>query len=285
MYLAADATAVWNDQGHLWAFVSDTANVNDYGDIAAGQSFAGHFIQVPDNIAAGVPGDATTGPQGALETWSNANNVFQFIRVEDIAVDRNNPRIVYFADTGEPRAVPTAVVPSTARLTRGSSSFQGPYMNGRLWKMVLNANDPTIVDSLSILPNANFDLGGYYNNAVPHQPDNVETTLGGILFTEDPGTHNTSANVNFPTATNARVWFYDLETYVLTEVARVDQSQDAAAARGAWESSGIVDASNRFGTGTFFIDVQAHTRNFGPLSAKTEDGQLLMLKLPPALIN
>ena len=34
MYTAADADAVWDDQGHLFAFQSDVATVNDYGDLA-----------------------------------------------------------------------------------------------------------------------------------------------------------------------------------------------------------------------------------------------------------
>ena len=45
-------------------------------------------------------------PQDALEQWSNENNVFQFIRLEDIAYNRDNPRVVYVADTGSTRIVP-----------------------------------------------------------------------------------------------------------------------------------------------------------------------------------
>ena len=50
-------------------------------------------------------------------------------------------------------------------------------------------------------------------------------------------------------------------------------------------ASGIVDASDRFGKGAFLIDVEAHTKLFGPISAKTEDGQLLLLRLPKALLR
>ena len=38
-----------------------------------------------------VPEAIAKGDQTALENWSNANNVFQFIRVEDIAYDRTTP--------------------------------------------------------------------------------------------------------------------------------------------------------------------------------------------------
>ena len=80
---------------------------NDYGDLALGDDISGHFILVPRAVA--------IGDQTALETWSNANNVFQFIRIEDIAYDRNDSHVVYMADTGEPRAVPDA---TTGRLRR-----------------------------------------------------------------------------------------------------------------------------------------------------------------------
>lgn len=53
--------------------------------------------------------------QAALENWSNDNNVFQAIRLEDLAYDRKNPRVVYIADTGATRVVPN---PATGRLHR-----------------------------------------------------------------------------------------------------------------------------------------------------------------------
>ena len=257
--------------------------MNDYGDLAAGQSVSNRFIPVPDAIADGLPGGPANGPQASLEAWSNENNVFQFIRVEDIAYDRQHPNVVYFADTGEPRALPTGA--GASRLTRGPSGTKGPYMNGRLFRMELDKKDPNVVRSLSVLPNADFDAGGYYNAGVAHQPDNVETTSGGILFQEDPGSHNQSADPNFPHATNARVWYYDLRTARLTVVAEVDQSQDPAAPKGNWESSGIVDVSEYYGKGSFLLDVQAHSKFFGPRSAKREDGQVLLLRLPWQLVN
>lgn len=281
MYLADDGDAVWDDEGHLWAFVSDVATKNDYGDIAAGESVSGSFILVPDATA--------DGGQTGLETWSNDHNVFQFIRVEDIAYDRDDPNIIYFADTGEPRAIPSA---TTGRLARGGSSTRGAYMNGRLWKMVLDEDDPTVVTSLSILPNANFDLGGYNNADVVHQPDNIESVSGGILIQEDPGSHNSgSLSSGFAGATNARIWWYDLDTGELTVIAEVDQSHDApGAVKGTFESSGIVDASWAFGPGTFLVTVQAHGVAVGALTPQTkggvsynerlEDGQLLLLRIP-----
>ena len=64
----------------------------------------GEFIKVDPAVARGD--NAGKLPQDDLEDWSNTNNVFQFIRVEDIAYDPDNPRVVYFADTGNTRLYP-----------------------------------------------------------------------------------------------------------------------------------------------------------------------------------
>jgi hypothetical protein len=54
---------------------------------------------------------------------------------------------------------------------------------------------------------------------------------------------------------------------------------------GAWESSGIVDASDAFGEGAFLVDVQAGTLIVqrevrGTLTYEREGGQLLLLRIP-----
>lgn len=274
MYVAADRDAVWNDQGKLYGFVPSDPAVNDYGDIKVGDSLSGSFLEVPVEIA--------KGDQTGLESWSNANNVFQFIRIEDIAYDRRQPNIVYFADTGEPRAVAD---PATGRLARAASGTRGLYPNGRIFKMVLNQDNPLLVDSLSILIDA--DSAGYDVIDVIHQPDNIETTRRSLLIQEDPGGHN-----QYPAGgpgTSARIWKYDLQTGNLSVVARVNQSLLPDANQGAWESSGIVDASAFFGRGAFLVDIEAHglfEEVFGTDSAgntiRTEAGQLLLIRIPGA---
>jgi hypothetical protein len=307
LYKASSGKKVWQDRGTLYAFVSDDPAINDYGDLStASPSVTGHFIEVPREIATGkdaVDGHEVTsadfgyptpaqavpatpampdGPQWVLEHWSNLNNVFQFIRIEDIAYDRTHGKTVYFADTGEPRAIPH---PTTTRLFRGPSGTQGAYMNGRLYKLQLNSRNPLGTATLSILPGANFDDLGYQNADAPHQPDNVETTKNAVYFQEDPGGHN--AQPSFAGATNARIWRYDLESHALTVVAEVDQSMSPIMNKGAWESSGIVDASAIFGRGAFLVDVQAHgwdmdagTGNDPPAVPKRERGQLVLIRVP-----
>ena len=280
MYVADDADAVWNDEGHLYAFMSDNPAINDYGDLTGTQWVSGTFIPVPDEIA--------DGDQTGLENWSNANNVFQFIRVEDLAYDKTRSNILYFADSGEPRAIPN---PATGRLMRGPSGTQGPYPNGRIFKMVLDPDNPLVVKRLSILVDG--DGGGYANPAVLHNPDNIETTRFSVMIQEDPGSHNSFAPDD-PNGVAARVWRYDLRKNKLTVVAEVDQSADPAARLGAWESSGIVDASAIFGRGAFLLTVQAHSLWIetatidnpafpgNPLIQKREGGQLILLRIPGA---
>jgi len=302
LYKAASGADVWNDNGALYAFKADDAAINDYGDISEAMGpVPGSFIPVPPAIATGkINGRDVTaadfgypnppssaipnGPQWVLEHWSNVNNVFQFIRIEDTAYDRNNPRISYLADTGEPRAIPDA---TTGRLRRGPSGTQGAFPNGRIWKLTLGSNP--LQATLDILPGANFDPLGYLNAGAVHQPDNIETTTDGLYIQEDTGSHN--AQPAFPGATNARVWRYDLTTGALTVVAEVNQAVPGSPSvnKGAWESSGIVDASAVFGPGAFLVDVQAHGwddtlegGNDSPAVPKRENGQLLLLRAPGA---
>jgi hypothetical protein len=149
-----------------------------------------------------------------------------------------------------------------------------------------------------------------------HQPDNIETTLTGILLTEDPVSSQqftpAQAAADPVNATTARLMFVPFDgsglgtAGVPQTVVKVNQSADegstdvdpntVAGNLGAWESSGIVDASEAFGPGMFLIDVQASTLwvekapgddNFAPVGPdftfKRAGGQLLMLYIPATI--
>jgi hypothetical protein len=327
-YIARDADAVWNDEGSLFAFVSDDANVNDYYDFTLNdnRSVSGRFMPVRRDIAVGrnpdgtdmmssdvgypaPPNDGTwqqdpnvfpppgtprpgiDGPQWVLEHWGDTllpRPVFQFLRIEDIAYDKRPgmSNVVYLVDSG--RGLAGAVA-------------NGKSTNGRVWKMVLDKSDPTIVRSLSILIEG--DDNEVKHPGEIHQPDNIESTSHGLLITEDPGSQQQFAP-GAPNATTARIMGYPFSTGVPVPVARVDQSLDETAGYdvdaaptpgllGAWESSGIVDASDLLGPGAFLVTIQAHTLwvakrtgddNLPPAGAdftdKREGGQLVVLRLP-----
>jgi hypothetical protein len=325
-YIAPSTRSLLQDQGDLWAFVSDTPGVTSYYDVVpnSGTVVTGHFIKVPKMIATGLKPDGSEvkaadlgyplpptdgswqrdlrsvapigidGPQWVLEYWSDINHVFQFVRVEDIAYDKRPwmGNVVYIVDSGRGRALTSSL---------DTPNFRSS--NGRVWKMVLDRRDPTKVTSLTVFVEG--DDADVKTLGEIHQPDNVETTWNGLLITEDPGSSQqfALADQGLPDATTARLWFVPIANPAGAQVvAKVDQSADggptdvdgrAPGNWGAWESSGIVDASAAFGRGAFLITVQAHTlwieqapgedNNLDgqpDFTYKREGGQLLLLRIP-----
>jgi hypothetical protein len=184
-----------------------------------------------------------------------------------------------------------------------------------VWKMVLAPDNPRKVTSLSVFVEGD-DAPVKTLNEI-HQPDNIETTQTGILVTEDPGSSQQftpAQQASDPAnATTARLWYVPFSG-TPEVVVKIDQSADETLADqdppdvitpgsmlnspgnwGAWETSGIVDASAAFGAGAFLIDVQAHTfwvdsapgpdtfidANSDPdFTYKREGGQLLLIRIP-----
>jgi hypothetical protein len=276
-YIADDADAVWNDEGALYGLVLDNSAINDYYDFPVGttMSVSGTFKEIPRAAA--------VGDQTQLETASDALNVFQFVRVEDIAYDKRPgmQNVVYVADSG-----------------RGSASTSGNAFastNGRIWKLVLDPSDPKKVLSLSILIEG--DDAPLKDPDEIHQPDNLETTSTSLLVTEDPGSSQQfPAGSTDPAATTARIWQYFVAGGTMRVAAKVDQSADGGPTDvhpgsignwGAWESSGIIDVSEVFGPGAFLVDVQAGTLVIdeevrGTLTYQRDGGQLGLLRIPGA---
>jgi hypothetical protein len=337
MYTAGDVDELWADQGPLHAFVADGTDT-DYFDLQPGETITGNFVTVPENIAKGKAADGheltqavdfpsypvpsgspsvpPDGPQWILDQWGNVantpsvegNDVFDFIRIEDIAYDKRPgmSNVVYIADSG--------------RATGGAANPLTTSTNGRIYKLVLDANgdgNPTDA-AISILVQGD-DVGTAASGdpasiAEIHQPDNVETTAAGnLLVTEDPSGNNQYSLPAGSGKTTARLWKVPLGAAdpdaAKVPLLAVDQALDenadaslgavdvdaAAAARlGAWESSGIVDASAGFGAGAFFLTIQAHSywvaKAPGPdilgfpngqdYVYKKEGGQLILLYLP-----
>jgi hypothetical protein len=201
--------------------------------------------------------------------------------------------VVYIVDSGRGRTAAQSL----------DTNFRST--NGRVWKMVLDRNDPTKVTSLTVFVEG--DDNPVKTLGEIHQPDNLESTKTGLLVTEDPGSSQQftpdQIAADPANATTARLWFVPFSG-TPEVVAKVDQSADggptdvdgrAPGNWGAWESSGIVDASAAFGPGAFLIDVQAHTLwverapgddNNGDgqpdFTFKREGGQLALIRIPGA---
>jgi len=172
---------------------------------------------------------------------------------------------------------------------------------------VLDKDDPTKVTSLTVFVEGDDNPVKTLNEV--HQPDNIETTRAGLLLTEDPGSSQQfPAGSTDPNATTGRLWYVPFSGTPQV-VVKIDQSADGPLGPtdvdgrtpgnwGAWETTGIVDASAAFGPGAFLINIQAHTLwvekgpgedNTGPLGVpdglpdftyKREGGQLLLIRIP-----
>ena len=140
------------------------------------------------------------GPQWVLEYWSDINNVFQFVRVEDIAYDKRPGmgNVVYVVDSGRGR---------TAAQSLDTPNFRST--NGRVWKMVLDPSDPTKVTSLTVFvegddnPVKTLDRGppaGQHRDDRERPP--ADRGSRDRASSSPPGSHPIPAN-----ATTARLWY------------------------------------------------------------------------------
>ena len=275
MYLANSERHLWADRGSLWAFQvtrTDEGPVdpfdphngaNDYLDIQPGEEWQGRFIRVPKEIARG---DTAERPQTALENWSNQNNVFQFIRLEDLTYDRNDPRTMWVADTGATRVVHHPTSGRMHRLTTGT----GEADNGRIFEFVFDEKNPRKVDGFSVVADGDADPSD--PAFVPMSaPDNMDASESSLMVQEDVSS-----------GFRSRIWRMDLATGAWTAVAHVNEI--------GWESSGIIDASEWLGPGAWLLDVQAHGEQFWvrhedptperPWFLRLEAGQLLAMTIP-----
>ncbi len=142
----------------------------------------------------------------------------------------------------------------------------GTNSDGRVFKMVLNAKDPRIVDSFSIVLDA--------SSVGMRNPDNIAVGHNSIMVQEDP-------------PSGAKVWRYDFAG---------NWTHIATATQPIAETSGIVDVSTWLGPGWWALDVQSHVnKDLGPAGqvyttpitgtqityqTRREDGQLLLMQIP-----
>jgi hypothetical protein len=142
---------------------------------------------VPEAIAKGTTGDL---PQNALEEWSNANNVFQFVRAEDVGYDKNDNTVVYMTDTGGGQIQPN---PASGRLFRDRSQFEPVSPNGAIFRFDFNDDDPEVVDSFTKMAQGDdYTMGGY----VPFKsPDNLDASKKSLWSRRTPVTPRSGSTI------------------------------------------------------------------------------------------
>lgn len=271
MYVAASATGVLAGTGKLYAFASDQPI--HAGNMTPGQTITGNFLELSDPNA--LP--------GALQT--QADNVgdhgaMPFVRLEDIdysrSADEQGP-VAYFVDTGND---------VTSGRTAGKVNVQctpAPCdRHGSIYRMELNATDPTQGARLTLLARSRGVAVGDWAS-----PDNIAVSRKSLMLQEDPA----YGGFNRP----ERVWNFKLkhggglgeaQAVVELETERFTGAVCSEPAGTCWESSGIIDASEWLGEGTWLFDVQAHTLPWSyrdgitTVNLPSEGGQLLYLRLP-----
>jgi secreted PhoX family phosphatase len=263
MYVADSAEDVLTDNGQLFVFGADDASMfENHDDIYhAMGAVDGHWIP--------LVWDWATQDEFALHDEAVAKGAFEFIRAEDLAMDKRAgfENILYLADTGNDRDEFGALIPAG---TNGQT-----FTHGRIFEFAFtDPQDPT-QSTFEVMIDGDDPLAPGYNLMI--NPDNIDTSAGSLMIQEDRIGVNRFAvgTALYDVTKNAKILQYDLAQGKLVPVAYVDQSVKAPMAKyGDWESSGIVDASSVFGEGAWLVDVQAHS-----LETSGPAGQLLLLRI------
>jgi hypothetical protein len=245
--------------GDLWVFVSDDPARNSEATFNNG-TVSGHWVQLPDAANA-----------EDQEAKADAAGAFGFVRIEDGMFGRSKKEF-HFVTTGE------STDPTINRL-------------GANYRLRFDPNrDPEDQNPrLSVIFNSDqIDAAGQDG---PFSPDNLDT-IGSLEAIQEDGTSASRPEMG-ERGRDGSVWLVDgaftsdspLEFPARERIAELTGSTGGKVDPtprfpGIWESSGIIDVSNRFhGEGTvFLLDVQAHSS--APPNGPTEtveDGQLLLL--------
>lgn len=219
-------------------------------DIAEGQTLSGRFVAVSQAENA----DANT-----LEAAAQAKQAFDFVRLEDVAQSKTDPRRLYLTDTGR----------------TGTETVRG-----RLYRVDIDPSDPTRASITHLLDGDAQAARGDSVQLV--NPDNIDTSDGSVVIQEDRNSEHRDAPVQ---GGYGRILVYDIASRSLKAVARVNTPPNLRP--GEWESSGVLNAAALLGRDEWLVDVQAHDQtapqpgpSLAPNSALGEDGQLLHIRIP-----
>ncbi len=259
MYIAENDTEFLSGRGRLYVFRADNpvgrTNTHLSSLAAKSRPLTGKFVPLfPDQEGTRPVGELP----GRLEAQAQGVGCLNFVRLEDAAPIPNQPNAFYFVDTGDNGPYD----PVTGRPVTGA---------GRLYYARLDPFNPTRVEELRVL------LDGDESDDV-YRPDNIAADDRYVWIQEDPGERGIHT---------ARILRYDIDTRRVEPMAECAE-RDAKGnylpkgIGGAWESTGIVDASEIFGPDSWLIAVQAHNLWLPQFRNRKGGGQLLLLRGPGA---
>jgi hypothetical protein len=216
--------------GKLYGLKVATSGIKVEMDMKEGVSYDAQFVEYSERTLDG------------LENESRAKGIMGFSRVEDIDYRKGSAesnREIYFAVTGRKK---------TALIGKGS-------VYGRIYKVILNENDPTKATITCVLDGDKLD--GKAKQF--HSPDNVVATKDFLYILEDPnGYPDTTDKTHF-----AYLYQYNIKTGALKVVLECDQTAAEKAGYGlasiSSEVTGMIDVSETIGVeGSFLIITQNH---------------------------
>jgi len=203
-------------------------------DIAVGTQYDVEFVKIENH-------KTITGAQ--IQALVDPLQAIKFGRVEDVDFRKGsaaNAREVYFTVTGQPAT--------------GVNADKSRTVMGRVYKLVLDATDPT-KGKLECILDGDNDSGpaNEFQN-----PDNICVTTRYVYVQEDSNTYGGETH-------DAYIYQYDIAAKTVKVVLELDHRRSdakfgATATKGNWEYGALVDISDVIGIpDTFTLSVQPHT--------------------------
>ncbi|HEU4724732.1 MAG TPA: hypothetical protein VFU59_05465 [Candidatus Eisenbacteria bacterium] len=255
MYRADSDTDFLGGRGELLVFHADAPRDVEDTQLASmarkNRPLTGRFVPVRGFSVEGDPYDPA-----AVELGVKAARALRFARLGDAAPDRRNASAFYFADQGDEDFND----PVSGRPVSG---------DGRIYRLELDSFDATLVRELRVV------LDGDEADDL-YRPCDLETDERGLMIQENPGRRGIHPS---------RILRYDFNTRQLDPLAECAERDPQgrlipAGTGGVWRTTGIVDASDVFGAGTWLVSVQAPNDYSSAFVGRGGAGQLLLMKTP-----
>jgi hypothetical protein len=211
--------------------------------MSTGTSYDVQWVEVPN---------VTTMTGAQIAAFSVANNALQLARVEDLDYRKGsaaNNREVYFTATG---------VSASDKVT----PVAGKTMWGRVYKLNLNATDPTAAAKLEVAVDGALDPGNYIVN-----PDNLCVTENYVYIQEDGDSYYKDNNHD------GRIWQWGMSTPTQRAKPMLEMDHRRSDAtfnakynpsntqqKSSWEYGAMYDISDLVNTpNTFLVNLHPHT--------------------------